>query len=229
MGTKADFEAAYELVASGRARPVVDEVLPLAEIRAAHERLEAGEQLGKIVLTSRNPNRGPQRCNQCIPRRCSPGRDRESARNMSLAAVHCSCARDRRAASASLLDLSPGNGMALDVDGRLRIACAKSARGINRAKSRPRKALRAQQIALQSRDFCRPLVRSLLRRGPIFPACHRVLMSKLRFKCVLTGTATTISTWSSNVQPADGSRRCANTYGTKVAATADATSTQITR
>jgi hypothetical protein len=26
-------------------------VLPLEEIRAAHERLEAGEQLGKIVLT----------------------------------------------------------------------------------------------------------------------------------------------------------------------------------
>jgi len=51
MGTKADFEGAYELVASGRARPVVDEVLPLSEIRAAHERLEAGEQLGKIVLS----------------------------------------------------------------------------------------------------------------------------------------------------------------------------------
>jgi len=51
MGTKADFEGAYELVASGRALPVVDEVLPLADIRAAHERLEAGEQLGKIVLS----------------------------------------------------------------------------------------------------------------------------------------------------------------------------------
>ena len=50
MGTRADFEAAYELIAAGRARPVVDEILPLAEIRAAHERLEAGEQLGKIVL-----------------------------------------------------------------------------------------------------------------------------------------------------------------------------------
>ena len=44
MGTRADFEG-------GRARPVVDEVLPLSEIRAAHERLEAGEQLGKIVLS----------------------------------------------------------------------------------------------------------------------------------------------------------------------------------
>jgi NADPH:quinone reductase-like Zn-dependent oxidoreductase len=50
MGTRADFEGAYELVASGRARPVVDEVVPLADVRAAHERLEAGEQLGKIVL-----------------------------------------------------------------------------------------------------------------------------------------------------------------------------------
>ena len=28
----------------------IDRVFPLAEIAAAHERLEAGEQLGKIVL-----------------------------------------------------------------------------------------------------------------------------------------------------------------------------------
>jgi NADPH:quinone reductase-like Zn-dependent oxidoreductase len=50
MGTKDDFEGAYELIESGRARPVVDSVLPLTEIREAHRRLEAGEQLGKIVL-----------------------------------------------------------------------------------------------------------------------------------------------------------------------------------
>jgi NADPH:quinone reductase-like Zn-dependent oxidoreductase len=50
MGSKEDFEAAYDLVASGRARPVVDAVFPLAEAAAAHDRLEAGEQLGKIVL-----------------------------------------------------------------------------------------------------------------------------------------------------------------------------------
>ena len=50
MGRKADFEGVYELIASGRARPVVDEVVPLGEIQAAHARLEAGEQLGKIVL-----------------------------------------------------------------------------------------------------------------------------------------------------------------------------------
>jgi zinc-binding alcohol dehydrogenase/oxidoreductase len=51
MGTKADFEGAYELVASVRARPVIDSVFPLAEARAAHERMESGEHFGKIVLT----------------------------------------------------------------------------------------------------------------------------------------------------------------------------------
>jgi NADPH:quinone reductase-like Zn-dependent oxidoreductase len=51
MGTREDFLGAYELVRSGRARVHVDRVFPLSEIRAAHERLEAGEQLGKIVLS----------------------------------------------------------------------------------------------------------------------------------------------------------------------------------
>ena len=51
MGTAEDFAAVYDLIASGRARPVVDQVFPLEEIRAAHERMEAGEQLGKIVLS----------------------------------------------------------------------------------------------------------------------------------------------------------------------------------
>jgi NADPH:quinone reductase-like Zn-dependent oxidoreductase len=50
MGARSDFEAVFELVTSGRAVPVIDHVFPLAEAAAAHERLEAGEQLGKIVL-----------------------------------------------------------------------------------------------------------------------------------------------------------------------------------
>jgi len=50
MGTREDFLGAYDLVRSGRARVHVDRTYPLAEIAAAHERLEAGEQLGKIVL-----------------------------------------------------------------------------------------------------------------------------------------------------------------------------------
>jgi NADPH:quinone reductase-like Zn-dependent oxidoreductase len=50
MGTRSDFEAAYELVSSGRAPPVVDEVFALADAAAAHERMERGDQLGKIIL-----------------------------------------------------------------------------------------------------------------------------------------------------------------------------------
>lgn len=50
MGMPSDFEAAYDLVRSGRARVHVDSVFPLAEAAKAHERLESGAQFGKIVL-----------------------------------------------------------------------------------------------------------------------------------------------------------------------------------
>jgi NADPH:quinone reductase-like Zn-dependent oxidoreductase len=50
MGTREDFLGAYDLIRTGRARVHVDRVFPLAEVAVAHERLEAGEQLGKIVL-----------------------------------------------------------------------------------------------------------------------------------------------------------------------------------
>jgi NADPH:quinone reductase-like Zn-dependent oxidoreductase len=50
MGTRADFAGAFELVSAGRAPVVVDSVFPLAEARAAHERMERGEHMGKIVL-----------------------------------------------------------------------------------------------------------------------------------------------------------------------------------
>jgi NADPH:quinone reductase-like Zn-dependent oxidoreductase len=51
MGTPEDFRGVYDLVASGKALPVLDRVYPLADAHLAHERLEAGEQLGKIVLS----------------------------------------------------------------------------------------------------------------------------------------------------------------------------------
>jgi len=51
MGMPADFEGAYELVRSGRARIHVDSVFPLSDAGAAHERLESGAQFGKIVLS----------------------------------------------------------------------------------------------------------------------------------------------------------------------------------
>ena len=51
MGMPTDFEGAYELIRSRRARVHVDSTYPLAEAAAAHERLESGAQFGKIVLT----------------------------------------------------------------------------------------------------------------------------------------------------------------------------------
>ena len=51
MGMPSDFEGAYELVRSGRARIHVDSVFPLSDAAAAHERLESGAQFGKVILS----------------------------------------------------------------------------------------------------------------------------------------------------------------------------------
>jgi len=51
MGMPSDFEGAYELIREGLARVHVDSTFPLSEAARAHERLESGEQFGKIVLT----------------------------------------------------------------------------------------------------------------------------------------------------------------------------------
>ena len=51
MGTRAELERVVRLAASGAVRPLVDEVIPLARAREGFERLAAGEQIGKIVLT----------------------------------------------------------------------------------------------------------------------------------------------------------------------------------
>ena len=50
MGRKSELAQAAPLFFEGKLRPVVDEVLPLADAQAAHERLEARQQFGKIVL-----------------------------------------------------------------------------------------------------------------------------------------------------------------------------------
>ena len=50
MGRRSDLNDALRHVASGALKPVVDSVLPLAQARRAHERLEARESFGKVVL-----------------------------------------------------------------------------------------------------------------------------------------------------------------------------------
>jgi len=50
MGRRDELVAALEHIRSGRLRPVIDSVMPLARARQAHERIEAREQLGKVVL-----------------------------------------------------------------------------------------------------------------------------------------------------------------------------------
>ncbi|MEX1248721.1 MAG: zinc-binding dehydrogenase [Anaerolineales bacterium] len=50
MGTRTDFAEVMDLVFKGELQPVIDRSFPLEEARAAHQRMEAGEQMGKIVL-----------------------------------------------------------------------------------------------------------------------------------------------------------------------------------
>jgi NADPH:quinone reductase-like Zn-dependent oxidoreductase len=45
-------EEVWPLVASGRVRPVIDTVLPLAEAAAAHQLMETGGHVGKIILAA---------------------------------------------------------------------------------------------------------------------------------------------------------------------------------
>jgi NADPH:quinone reductase-like Zn-dependent oxidoreductase len=50
MGTRAELLEAVPHFFAGRLKPMLDEVVPLSDARRAHERLEAKEQFGKIVL-----------------------------------------------------------------------------------------------------------------------------------------------------------------------------------
>lgn len=50
MGNLAEYAEVVRLLGAGELRPVVDRVFPFTEARAALERLDRGEQLGKIVV-----------------------------------------------------------------------------------------------------------------------------------------------------------------------------------
>jgi NADPH:quinone reductase-like Zn-dependent oxidoreductase len=50
MGSNEDFRRMLEAVTAAEIKPVIDSVEPLENVRKAMERMEAGQQLGKIVL-----------------------------------------------------------------------------------------------------------------------------------------------------------------------------------
>jgi NADPH:quinone reductase-like Zn-dependent oxidoreductase len=50
MGSRDELRTALKLVWSGKIRPIVDHVYPLSQAKEAHEKLERGEQFGKLVL-----------------------------------------------------------------------------------------------------------------------------------------------------------------------------------
>jgi len=50
MGNDTEFDAVVSELIAGRLLPIVDSVFPLAEGRAAFERLQRGEQFGKVVV-----------------------------------------------------------------------------------------------------------------------------------------------------------------------------------
>ena len=51
MGTKSELHSVMRLVSTGRLKPVVDRIVPLAEATAAHRYLESSSQFGKVVLS----------------------------------------------------------------------------------------------------------------------------------------------------------------------------------
>src|SRR5438067_1787677 len=50
MGNDAEYREAVRLLGASELRPIVDRVFPFSDVRAAFERLERGEQLGKIAV-----------------------------------------------------------------------------------------------------------------------------------------------------------------------------------
>ena len=55
MGNAAEYAEIVRLLGQGHLRPIVDRVYPLAEVRAAYERLARGEQLGKVGVGLPSP------------------------------------------------------------------------------------------------------------------------------------------------------------------------------
>lgn len=50
MGNEAEYREIVRVLGTGELRPIVDRVFPFSDVRAAFERLERGEQMGKVAI-----------------------------------------------------------------------------------------------------------------------------------------------------------------------------------
>ena len=50
MASRSEFREMLRVALRGELEPIIDSRFPLSEIRAAHERLESGEQFGKVLV-----------------------------------------------------------------------------------------------------------------------------------------------------------------------------------
>ena len=50
FGSREEFRQVLNFLRSSQIRPIIDQLFPLKETPAAHQRLERGEQFGKVVL-----------------------------------------------------------------------------------------------------------------------------------------------------------------------------------
>lgn len=50
MSTRAEYATVMNLLFAGKLKPVIDSIFPLSDTRAAHEKLERGEVMGKLVV-----------------------------------------------------------------------------------------------------------------------------------------------------------------------------------
>ncbi|MFC2028486.1 zinc-binding dehydrogenase [Chloroflexota bacterium] len=51
MGTRSDFSKVMGLITASKLHPAISKVFSFSEVREAHEHLETGQNLGKVVLS----------------------------------------------------------------------------------------------------------------------------------------------------------------------------------
>jgi len=51
VGTREEFRQVLDFMAVARTKPILDQIFSLKDTASAHQRMEAGQQFGKMVLS----------------------------------------------------------------------------------------------------------------------------------------------------------------------------------